>query len=81
MFPSDAFISRKRISGAENAEEDEKKLRGDEKVYTSAFGRDYCESCRAYLQRGDLRETTAAERIKEDVVPAGGAAGSSSDAK
>lgn len=43
-----------------------KRLRGDDMVFHSALGRDYCADCHARLGRGE-RQTTAAERIQEEM--------------
>ena len=42
-----------------------KRLRGDDAVFHSALGRDYCADCHARLGRGE-RQATAAERIREE---------------
>ena len=42
-----------------------KQLVGEEAVFTSAFGRDYCAECYAKLGRDGFRKATAAQRIEE----------------
>ena len=48
-----------------------KRLKGEDAVFTSAFGKDFCAECheRLYRDREPLRKLTAAERVLEDVVP------------
>ena len=48
-----------------------KRLTGDDAVFTNAFGQDYCGACHERLGR-EMRETTAAKRITEDVIPDAG---------
>jgi hypothetical protein len=43
-----------------------RRLMGDDLVFTSAFGQDYCAECHARLGRKDLVQATAAERIDDD---------------
>jgi hypothetical protein len=42
-----------------------RKLTGNDVVYTSSLGRDYCANCHAKLGRSDLRQTTADARLRE----------------
>ena len=42
-----------------------KRLMGDDLVFTSSFGRDYCAECHARLGREGMRQTTAVMRIQE----------------
>ena len=38
---------------------------GNDVVYTSSLGRDYCANCHTKLGRSDLRQTTADARLRE----------------